>query len=245
MLEVEVIDSAGAAAVSLDPIRSRLLAELGEAASATTLAARVGLPRQKVNYHLRELERVGLIELVDERRKGNMTERVMRATASSYVISPMALGRVAPDPGRGVDRLSARWMLAVAARLVQDVGTLLTRSAAARQPVATFTIDSEVRFATAASRAAFAEELANGVAELVARYTSTGRDGGRAHRLVIALHPSITPEGTTRYLAAADRASDSHHVGQDVDHHLDHHVEHDIEHEHSIDHEREDHGQGI
>ncbi|MEW9533456.1 winged helix-turn-helix domain-containing protein, partial [Microbispora sp. NPDC049125] len=76
MESVAVIVDAAAAEVSLDPVRARLLAELAEPGSATTLAARVGLPRQKVNYHLRALERHGLVELVEERRKGNMTERV-------------------------------------------------------------------------------------------------------------------------------------------------------------------------
>jgi len=192
MLEVAVIDTAAAAVASLDPTRSRLLAELGESGSATTLAARLGLPRQKVNYHLRELERHGLIELVAERRKGNMTERVMRATAQSFVISPAALGGVAPDPRRGVNEFSARWMLAVAAQLVQEVGTLLDRAARAHRPVATFTIDSELRFASAADRADFSAELARSIAGLVARYDSPRSTGGREHRLVIALHPSIT-----------------------------------------------------
>jgi DNA-binding transcriptional ArsR family regulator len=49
------------------------------------LAARVGLARQKVNYHLKALERHGLVELVEERRKGNVNERMLRATAASYV----------------------------------------------------------------------------------------------------------------------------------------------------------------
>src|SRR6201995_4634789 len=96
---VTVIEDPAAAEVSLDPTRTRLLAELAEPASATTLAARVGLPRQKVNYHLRALERHGLVELVEERRKGNVTERIVRATAASYVISPTALAQVQPDPG--------------------------------------------------------------------------------------------------------------------------------------------------
>jgi DNA-binding transcriptional ArsR family regulator len=90
MLDVAVIEDPAAAEASLDPIRARLLAELAEPASASTLAARVGLPRQKVNYHLRALERHGLVELVEERKKGNMTERVLRATAASYLISPAA-----------------------------------------------------------------------------------------------------------------------------------------------------------
>ncbi|HKZ91454.1 MAG TPA: helix-turn-helix domain-containing protein, partial [Candidatus Limnocylindrales bacterium] len=98
MLDVAVIEDPAAAEVSLEPIRTRLLAELTDPGSATTLAARMGLPRQKVNYHLRMLERHGLVELVEERRKGNVTERVMRARARSYVISPQALALVQPDP---------------------------------------------------------------------------------------------------------------------------------------------------
>src|SRR3954464_2221239 len=111
MLDVAVIEDSAAAGATLDPLRALLLAELAEPGSASSLAAKVGQPRQKVNYHLRELERHGLIELVQERRKGNMTERVLRATASSYVISPAALSSVAPDPDRAPDRLSARWLL--------------------------------------------------------------------------------------------------------------------------------------
>src|SRR4030095_15847470 len=91
--------------------------ELAEPGSASTLAARVGLTRQKANYHLRALERHGLVELVEERRKGNCTERVLQATAASYVISPTALSDVAPDPSREPDQRSARWLLAVAGRL--------------------------------------------------------------------------------------------------------------------------------
>ncbi|MET8142977.1 helix-turn-helix domain-containing protein, partial [Sphaerisporangium sp. NPDC005288] len=160
MLDVAVIEDPAAAEVSLDPVRARLLAELAVPGSATTLAAKVGLPRQKVNYHLKTLERYGLVELVEERRKGNVTERVMRATAASYVISPVALAAVAPDPARSPDQLSARWLLAVASRLVRDVGQLITGAAKARQKVATFAIDGEIRFASAADRAAFARELA-------------------------------------------------------------------------------------
>src|SRR5215470_12771822 len=148
MWDVAVIEDAAAAEATLDPIRARLLAELAEPGSASSLAARVGLPRQKVNYHLRELERHGLVELVEERRKGNMTERVLRATASSYVISPAALASVAPDPGRSPDRLSARWLLALGARLVHDVGTLVTGSVRAGRRLATYGLDAEVRFAS-------------------------------------------------------------------------------------------------
>lgn len=194
MLDVAVIEDPTAAELSLDPVRSRLLAELVEPGSATTLATKVGLPRQKVNYHLKALERHGLVELVEERKKGNCIERVLRATAASYVISPNALAAVQPDPARSPDRLSARWLLAVAARLVRDVGTLITGAAKARQRVATFALDGEVRFASAADRAAFTMELTTVITALVSKYHDEKADGGRDHRMVIAVHPTVRPQ---------------------------------------------------
>jgi len=191
MHDVAVIDDPAVAEVSLDPVRARLLAELSEPGSATMLAARVGLARQKVNYHLRELEKHGLVELVAERRKGNMTERLLQATAMSYVISPAALAAVQPDPARAPDRLSAGWLLALAARLVRDVGDLLAGGARARKRVATFAMDGQIRFASAADRAAFAAELADAVTALVGKYHDETAEHGREHRVVVAVHPSI------------------------------------------------------
>jgi DNA-binding transcriptional ArsR family regulator len=192
VLDVTVIDEPAAAAVSLDPLRARLLAALAEPASAAGLAAQVGLTRQKANCHLRELERHGLVELVEERKKGNVTERLLRATAASYVISPTALSAVAPDPDRAPDQLSARWLLALAARMVREVGDLISGASAAHQRVATFAIESEITFASAADRAAFAAELSETAAALAAKYHDAGAKRGRKHRLVVALHPSIT-----------------------------------------------------
>lgn len=195
MLDVTVIEDAEAAAVSLDPIRARLLAELAAGpASAAMLAGKVGLPRQKVNYHLKALERHGLVELAGERRKGNVTERLMRATAASYVISPLALAAVQPDPDRFRDQLSARWLLALAARLVRDVGSLITGAAKARKRLATYALDGEVTFASAADRAAFIEELTVGVGALIRKYHDGDAEGGRPHRIVVAVHPTLKPE---------------------------------------------------
>jgi DNA-binding transcriptional ArsR family regulator len=191
MPTVAVIDDPDAASIALDPMRARLLAELSEPASATMLAERVGLTRQKVNYHLRALEEHGLVELVEERRRGNMTERMLRATAMSFVISPNALASVAPDPERSKDQLSAWWLLALAARLVRDVGDLITGAAVARAGLATFAIDGEIRFATAQARSDFVTELSAAVADLAQKYNDARSDGGRPHRLVFALHPKV------------------------------------------------------
>ncbi|HEY0693184.1 MAG TPA: helix-turn-helix domain-containing protein [Kribbella sp.] len=189
MDELAVIDDPAVAGVSLDPVRIRLLAELAEPGSATKLAGRLEMPRQKLNYHLRALEQHGLVQLVEERRKGNCTERVLQASAASYVISPRVMARVQPDPAVSPDRLSARWLLALAARTVGEVGELLIGARRARQKLATLAVDGEIRFASAAERAAFADELAATLTTLVSKYHDESAPGGRTHRLLVAVHP--------------------------------------------------------
>lgn len=195
MQQTAVISDPAVAAVALDPVRARMLRALAEPGSATTLAPVLGLSRQNVNHHLRALESHGLVELVEERRRGNMTERVMQAVAGAFVVSPQAWALLAPDPDRNPDRLSAQWLLALGARLVRDVGTLITGADRAGRRVATFAIDGEVRFASAERRAEFARELGDAVAGLVARYHDADAEGGRPHRLVVGLHATVAPPG--------------------------------------------------
>src|SRR5215211_3925318 len=189
MDDVGIIDNPAAAIVALEPIRSRLLAELAEPASAATLAARVGMARQKVNYHLRALEAHQLVQEAGKRQWGGLTERLLVASASSYIVSPRALGPVALDPDRDADRHSASYLIALAARIVDEVSNLLRRSRAADKHLATLALDTEIRFRSAADRAAFSNELVDAITTLVARYHDQSAPGGRAHRLVLVAHP--------------------------------------------------------
>jgi DNA-binding transcriptional ArsR family regulator len=189
MIDIEVIHDPAAATVALEPTRSRLLSELATPASAATLAKRVGLARQKVHYHLNQLEAHGLVRLAEERRWGGLTERVMVATASAYVVSPGAMGPVAVDSVREMDRLSASYLIALGARIVREVADLVRRAKEARKGLATLAVDTEIRFRSAAERAAFSAELAESITQLVSKYHDASAPGGRAHRLVVVAHP--------------------------------------------------------
>jgi biotin operon repressor len=196
MLDVEVIDLAGAAAAALEPMRSQLLAELREPASAATLATRLGLKRQKINYHLRTLEEHGLVEVADTRKWGGLTERLMVASATSYVVSTSALGPVGADPDRTADRLSASYLIALGARLVREIGALQRAATNAGKRLATLAIDTEIRFRSAADRASFTRELTEAITTLAARYHDETAPQGRSHRLVVTAHPSpANPQG--------------------------------------------------
>lgn len=192
MRDVEVIEDQAAAVVALDPVRARLLAALTAPASAAQLVGQVGLTRQKINYHLRALEAHGLVRQSEERRWGGLTERFMIATASAYVVSPDALGTGASDPSRTPDRLSARYLIALAARAIREVGGLARRADEQRKRLATFGLDTEIRFRSAAERAAFTDELVAAVGSLVATYHDANAPEGRAHRLLVLAHPIPT-----------------------------------------------------
>jgi DNA-binding transcriptional ArsR family regulator len=192
MQDVEVIDDPAAAAVALEPVRSRLLSELAEPASAAALAGRLGMARQRINYHLKALEAHRLVRAAGTRRWGGLTERLLVATAASYIVSPRAMGPAAADPERRAhpaDRVSASYLIALAARIVREVSDLLRRSKETGKRLPTLSLDTSIRFRSAAERAAFGNELAAAVTALAARYHDDAAPGGRLHRLVLVAYP--------------------------------------------------------
>ena len=57
--------------------------------------------------------------------------------------------------------------------------------------IATLTLETEIRFPSAASRAAFAEELTASIAQLAAKYHNERAEGGRRFRVIAASYPAV------------------------------------------------------
>jgi DNA-binding transcriptional ArsR family regulator len=185
-----MVEHASAAASMLHPMRMRILDALREPDSASGVARQLGIARQKVNYHLRELEKAGFLEEVEQRRVGNCIERIVRAKATHYLINPQLLGALAADGTAVEDRFSSAYLIALAAGAIRDLAVLQQRAATSRKRVPTFALQTDVRFATAEDRRDFTEELANAVAKLVAKYHDDETAGGRSTRFVIGAYPS-------------------------------------------------------
>lgn len=171
--------------LALDPIRAAILDALTEPGSAATVAAAVGLTRQKVRYHLNALEAHGLVQPVETRTWGGITERFVRRSARRFVVSPDVLQANALDPDDVADRLSAAYLIAVNARTVSEAGGMIG-SAEPGSRLPTLTIDTVIGFASPRDRAAFADDLQQAVAALVSRYH---HDNGRPHRLTVSSYP--------------------------------------------------------
>jgi predicted transcriptional regulator len=173
---------------ALPPLRRRLLDLLQEPGSASELARRTGIARQKINYHLRVLETAGLVELVETRARRGCVERILRATSAELVVDPDAVGR--SDRVRSRDQYAAEHLADVAAATVRDVTRLRAGAERAGRRLLTFTVETEVGFAQPADVHAFTDALAAAVTELSTRFATAG---GRPYRVIIGGHPAVAP----------------------------------------------------
>jgi DNA-binding transcriptional ArsR family regulator len=192
-----VVESTDQAATLMDPVRLRILALLREPESAAGVARALQLPRQRVGYHIRALQEAQLLRSVGERRRGNCVEHLLQATASFYVVGPRALGAAGAlhaDPGTVRDRFSSGYLIAAASRTIAAVGALRERAAAAGRQLPTLTLEAGVRFASPEDQRAFADELMDSFAALVAKYHDDQAPRGRRFRVVISGHPALPPD---------------------------------------------------
>jgi DNA-binding transcriptional ArsR family regulator len=194
-IPLHVCEAPGQVTSLLHPMRRQILDELTEPDTAAGVARRLGVDRQKVNYHVRHLEAEGLVEMVEERRNRGCTERVVQAVARSYLIDPHAAGGAGEsDPARIRDRFSSAYLIAVAARAVSELARLRDLALGREKRVATLTIETEVRFGTPADQHAFAEELGREVGRIAAKYQDDGAAEGRSFRLFLGAYPTLPPD---------------------------------------------------
>ena len=173
--------------LALSPVRQRVLQALRDPSSATQLADELGLTRQQVNYHVRTLERAGLVELVEERRRRGCTERIVRAVAGSFVVDPAVIQPPTADAACVGDRFAAEHLVATAGAVVRDVCRMQAAAERAKRRLMTFTLETDVAFARPADVEAFTTELADAIAALA---RSHHRPGGRPYRIVVGGHPT-------------------------------------------------------
>jgi DNA-binding transcriptional ArsR family regulator len=177
-----VREPAQAAILLHHPLRLKILAALLEPDSATGVARRMKLPRQTVNYHVRELARARLLARAGRRRRRHLFEQCYVATARGYILSPELLGKLAADPAQVADTLSAKYLLGLASKLQSELAPSVELAAATGKRLATLSINTELRFTSPEQRAAFTEELRRSIIEVAGRHSSpfSNSDGSAA-----------------------------------------------------------------
>jgi predicted ArsR family transcriptional regulator len=188
---LDIIDDPARARTALQPIRLRLLHLLERPQSAPELAKAMGMPRQRVLYHLRKLEAQRLVDAHEHGSVGRRIDRSYVRTATSYAIAPKTLGGIAVDPRTVADAFSSAYLSAVAGRALNDLAALGRAAAARGKRVPTLTLETDVRFATPADQRRFAEELTTALSTLAAKYHDPDAPLGRTFRVFACGYPAV------------------------------------------------------
>ena len=194
-----LVDGPEALRAALPPLRRRMLDRLREPASAVVVAGEFGLPRQRVNYHLRVLEAAGFLELVEERPRRVCVERVLRTSARAFIVDPEV---IAPPPtadrarraAARQDRFAAGTLVQAASEVVRDVSRMQARASAQGARLLTCAIETKVRLASPADFTRLSATLAALVARAVADIGVA--EGGRSYRVVVGAHPTPARRST-------------------------------------------------
>jgi DNA-binding transcriptional ArsR family regulator len=194
---LRVVTDPAAARSLLDPLRRRILRVLQEPGSSSTVAQALDLPRQRVNYHVRELEAEGLLLHLEDRRRGNCLERVVRSTAQEYLVDPELLGtpHAGPpdDPLPAGDPFSSAALLRSAAKTLSRAGALHEEATSEGRRLPTLSLEARIRFRSAREEVEFAKVLERLVERMAGRYHDPHADPEREFRITIGGHPDPEP----------------------------------------------------
>lgn len=83
-----------------DQTRIQIIEMLGEPRSVTALAEAMDVPRTRLYHHIKLLDEAGLIEVVETRKAGALTEKIYLVAASSYRPSDEFLAGARPSQQR-------------------------------------------------------------------------------------------------------------------------------------------------
>ncbi|MDN5203669.1 helix-turn-helix domain-containing protein [Fulvivirgaceae bacterium BMA10] len=185
---LNVVQDGSSASALLNPMRIKILSHLKEPNSASGLSRVMDVPRQKLNYHLRELEKKGFVEFVESKKRGNCVERIVRATAKTYLINFDAFGNMPTDPADIQDKFSSTYLIAVASQSIQEVAKMQNAAQKAKKKLSTFTLQTEICFESPKDLHGFTEELSQAVANLAAKYQCEGK--GRSYKFYLGSYPA-------------------------------------------------------
>jgi hypothetical protein len=188
-----VLREAEAVAAAIHPIRAAILDAMRTPSTAASVARVIGQSRQNVAYHVHELEKLGLLRHVGERRNGNFVEQTYQAVAGTLVISPACVwGDARPRAEALADQLSLGQLFTAGEQLQRDSALLLDRAAFDGEEIPSASVTADIRFGSEEARSAFLREYVDVLADLMRKH---GAQRGATYRLLLAAYPD--PEETS------------------------------------------------
>jgi DNA-binding transcriptional ArsR family regulator len=188
-----LIDAPEQAMALLNPLRGEILARMMEPSSATEVARHLGETPQRVNYHLKALEKAGLVQRVGTRQVRNLVEVLFRAIAKTFVLAESL--SMKPETIQKLKDQSALAHLITTSERIKREALLLMEHSDENETIPSATLQLLVQLPDAEQRNAFVEEYAAMVQKLVERY-HCGHTEHETYNVVLAVYPKPKQGGT-------------------------------------------------
>lgn len=186
--ETYLVETAEQATALLNPLRAEILSRLTEPASAAEVARNINEIPQRVNYHLKALEKVGLVKRVGTRQVRNLVEVLYQAIARTFVLSE-SLGWSEETVQKAKDQGSLAHLITTSERIKKDALLLMERSDR-NEVIPSATLDTSVQLENEETRNAFIRDYLSAVEKLIAKYESNGTPS-EAYHVVLAVYPQV------------------------------------------------------
>lgn len=192
MQETFYIDTIEQAETLLKPQRIELLKSLEMPHTCPELAEQFGRSPQQIYYHIKALEKAGLVEKVAERRVRGTVEGHYQAAARTYWLAPKLVGQVGSER-QAQDQMSLRFLLSLAQEIHEDIGRLGHQSALGKD-VPSLGLSANIYLPDGRRRAAFLQEVQQTFQALAQKYglpeDDVSDEPGSEFRLVLACYPA-------------------------------------------------------
>lgn len=197
MQDVFYIEDMQQAISLLKPVRIEILRQMDEPSTCPELADYFDESPQKIYYHVKALEKAGLVKKVDEKRVRGTFEGYYQARARSYWLAPHLVSKVGDMP-TSPDEKSLQVLLRLAEDVHDDIGKLANQVQVG-QDVPSLSLSAHIHLPTSDRRTEFLEEVAILFQSLARKYGTPPMDAilenDEGYRLVLACYPK--PESAT------------------------------------------------
>lgn len=188
-MEDFVLDQVGQVKALIKPIRLELLTMLDKPRTCSQLAESFHTSPQKIYYHIKVLERSGLVKKVSEKRVRGIMEGYYQAVAESYWLSPQLINQLGGER-RSNEQMSLGYVLGLAEQVLREVTPLIK----SKTNVPSLGISGQVNLRDETDRSNFLQELQEMVQELAEKYGAkdpdqTDAEKGMNFRFIMACYP--------------------------------------------------------
>jgi DNA-binding transcriptional ArsR family regulator len=183
--EVYRLENPEQALALLNPLRVEILRIMNEPASASEVGRQLRETPQKINYHLKSLEKVGLIQRSGSRQVKNLIEVLYQSISKNFII-PESFGWSEETVSRMKDQGALTHLITISERMRSDALQLMETSEQ-NVEIPSAAMETEVYLPDEADRQAFIHDYAEAIKLLAEKYRTDSRNN--AYRVLMAVYP--------------------------------------------------------